>query len=258
MDQTTPRTVIITGASTGIGAAVALAFAVKGYRLSLGARRADRLAEVALSARELGAEVYAGPLDITDANSIDRFFAASEAALGIADVIVNNAGCSRPALLHEYEVDWLLTETATNFTGPILTTRRALQPLVARRRSADILFVSSDAVHSPRPHQTLYGAAKAGIENFANGLARELEGSGIRVTKVRLGPTVSEFGADWDFTNFAELVEHWRRFGLRDARLIGELMPTEAVAQAIVEVVEKPSGVWVDTIELQPAGVKQG
>ncbi len=251
------RTALITGASAGIGAAIALAFAAKGYRLCLGARRNERLEQVSRAAQDLGAEVCAAPLDVTDAQSVESFFDRSEREIGVADVIINNAGCSRPSALHEYETDWLLTEVATNFTGPILVTRRALQPLIDSGRAADIVFITSDAVKLPRPNQTLYGAAKAGIENFADGLAREIEGSGIRVTKIRLGPTVSEFGAEWDMAEFAHLVERWRHFGLRDARLLGELMPTEAVARAVLGVVEQPPGVWVDTLELQPAAKKR-
>lgn len=248
-----PRTVLITGASTGIGAAIAAAAAARGYRLALGARRRDRLAEVTEAARRLGAVAYAGELDVTQPPSIERFFADAAAAVGTADIVINNAGCSRPSKLHEYEVEWVRTETATNFLGPILVTRRALQTLLADKRSGDIVFISSDAVRSPRPMQTLYGAAKAGIENFATALALELEGSGIRVTKIRIGPTVSEFGAAWDLSEFAALAEKWRTFGLRDSRLLGELMPAEAVARAVLDAVEQPPGIWVDTIDLQPA-----
>lgn len=253
---TQPRTTLITGASSGIGAAIALAFAAHGHRLILGARRVDRLEAVAEAARQLGTTAHTGALDVTDADSIDRFFAAAEDAMGPADVLINNAGCSRPAALHEYDLDWLRTEVDTNFLGPILVTRRGLQPLVAGGRRGDVVFIGSDASHQPRPFQTLYGAAKAGIENLADGLARELEGTGIRVTKIRIGPTVSEFGATWDLAEFGHLVERWRRFGLRDARLLGQLMPTEAVAQTVLDVVEKPPGIWVDTIEVQPTAAK--
>lgn len=251
-----PRTALITGASSGIGAAIALAFAARGHRIVLGARRVDRLEKVAAAARQLGATTHTGSLDVTDADSIDRFFAEAEDAVGAADVLINNAGCSRPAALHEYDLQWLRTEVDTNFLGPILVTRRGLRPMVAAERGGDIVFIGSDASRQPRPFQTLYGAAKAGIENLADGLARELEGTGIRVTKVRIGPTVSEFGAAWDLAEFGQLVERWRKFGLRDARLLGQLMPTEAVAQAVIDVVEKPPGIWVATIEVQPTAAR--
>ena len=97
------RTVLITGASAGLGEAIALACAQEGWRLALGARRLDRLEDVARRARDLGAQVYAGPLDVGQEASVETFFGESETALGIADVIVNNAGLSKPGLLHHLE-----------------------------------------------------------------------------------------------------------------------------------------------------------
>lgn len=251
------RLALVTGASTGIGAALALGLAEAGFRLALGARRPDRLAEIAERARERGAVVHADRLDVADAASVERFFEGSERALGVADVVINNAGASRPAALHEYEVDWLETEVATNFLGPILVSRRALLSLRREGRSGDLVFIGSDATRRPRPQQVIYGAAKAGIENLADGLAMELEGTGIRVTKVRLGPTVSEFGAEWDLDQIGERVAYWRDYGLRDARLLGHLLPAETVAAAVIDAVNRPAGVWIDTIEIQPAAPRK-
>lgn len=247
------RTAVITGASAGIGYAVAEAMARRGWRLGLGARREDRLDAAAARMRELGTEVYAGALDITDAASIDRFFDRCEEQLGVADVIVNNAGASRPSAFQEYSIEWIQTEIATNLLGPILVTRRALQSLLADGRGGDVIFMGSDAALHPRPEQVLYGATKAGIENLANGLARELEGSGVRVTKIRIGPTLTEFGAEWNLDDFEERRQLWERHGLRDARLFGDLLDADAVAQAVLDAVTRPAGVWIDTIEIQPA-----
>ncbi|MGE4651282.1 MAG: SDR family NAD(P)-dependent oxidoreductase, partial [Myxococcota bacterium] len=84
------RTALITGASAGLGENIALACAKEGWRLALGARRRDRLEDVARRARDLGAEVYAGALDVGQEASVENFFGESEAALGCADVIINN------------------------------------------------------------------------------------------------------------------------------------------------------------------------
>ncbi len=243
---------MVTGASAGIGAAVALGLAGAGHAVALGARRTDRLEEVAGQARALGARVWAGSLDVSDPASVERFFAGCEKSLGVADVVINNAGGSRPSLLHEYPLDGLQSEVATNFLGPILVTRRALQPLREQGAPGDVIFVTSDAVRHPRPQQLLYGASKAGIENLASGLALELEGTGIRVTKLRLGPTFSEFGAAWDPAAMPALGDYWRHFGLRDGRLKGVMLPAEAISRAILHVIESPPDVWVDTLEVQP------
>src|SRR5262245_17574965 len=195
------RTALITGASSGIGAAIALEMAAQGWRIAIGARREDRLAEVGEEARARGAaKVYAGVLDVTEDASVERFFAASENVLGAADVIVNNAGASRFHWLEETDARWLRSEIETNLIGPILVTQRALVPLLAAGTHGDIVMMSSDAARRPRPGQLAYGASKAGLENYADALGMALEGSGIRVIKLRLGPALSEFALTWDLT----------------------------------------------------------
>ncbi|MCH2170577.1 SDR family NAD(P)-dependent oxidoreductase [Myxococcota bacterium] len=249
------HTVLITGASAGLGAAVALECAKHGWRLALGARREDRLAELADAARDLGAEVYAGPLDVTDESSIEHFFDAAEASVGCADVIVNNAGSSRPGLLHEMDPRQIRLEVETNLLGVLLVTRRAVAALVERGLPGDVVFMGSDAATNPRPGQATYSATKAGLEGLQTSLSRELEGTGVRMIKLRIGPTMSEFAAGWDNSPDAleARTELFRRFGLRDARHLGNAMGSEHVAEAIVYAVTRPRGVVVDTIDIHPA-----
>jgi NADP-dependent 3-hydroxy acid dehydrogenase YdfG len=258
--STQPRTAIVTGASSGLGAAIALEMAALGWKLAIGARREDRLGETAEKAREKGAAaVHAGVLDVTDEDSVERFFDASERALGPADVIVNNAGASRIHRLEETDATWLRTEVETNLIGPMLVTHRALAPLLAKGTEGDVVMVTSDAVRRPRPGQLAYGASKAGLENYAEALAQALEGTGVRVIKLRLGPALSEFSASWDLSPEAlqAQIEYWAAFGLRDARMLaqnnmGILMPDD-VAREVVHAVTQPRHVLIDTIELQPA-----
>jgi NADP-dependent 3-hydroxy acid dehydrogenase YdfG len=255
-----PRTALITGASSGIGAAIALEMAALGWKISIGARRADRLAQTAEKARAEGAAaVHAGALDVTDDASVEGFFEASESALGIADVIVNNAGASRFHWLEQTDAQWLRSEVETNLIGPMLVTHRALAPLLAAGAAGDVVMVSSDAARRPRPGQLAYGASKAGLENYADALSAALEGSGVRVIKVRLGPALSEFAVGWDLSPEAmqARTEYWASFGLRDARMVaqrnlGLLMPQD-VARQVVHAVTQPRHVLLDTIELQPA-----
>jgi NADP-dependent 3-hydroxy acid dehydrogenase YdfG len=255
-----PRTALVTGASSGLGAAMALEMAGLGWKLAIGARRTDRLNETAEKARAQGAaEVYAGALDVTDDASVERFFEASESALGTADVIVNNAGASRFHWIEQTDTRWLRREVETNLIGPMLVTHRALAPLLAARAPGDVVMVSSDAARRPRPGQLAYGASKAGLENYADALSMALEGTGVRVIKVRLGPAISEFGLAWNLTpdEMQARTAHWAEFGLRDARMMtrgamGILMP-EDVARAVVHAVTQPRHVLLDTIELQPA-----
>ncbi|MEE2665580.1 MAG: SDR family NAD(P)-dependent oxidoreductase [Myxococcota bacterium] len=249
-----PRRALITGASAGLGEAVALACASEGWQLALGARRQDRLDDVARRAREAGAEVYAGPLDVGDEDSVERFFEASEAAIGVADVIVNNAGLSKPGLLHERAAADIRSEVETNLLGLLFVTRRGVAALVEHEMRGDVVFMGSDAATNPRPGQATYSATKGALEVLCTSLARELEGTGVRVTRLRLGPTVSEFAAEWDLSPevLERRTEYFRRFGLRDARHYGSLMPAEEVARAILFAVERPPGVVIDTIDMYP------
>src|SRR5262245_8090814 len=252
---TESRTALITGASSGLGAAIALEMAPRGWKLAIGARRADRLAETAEKVRAQGAAaVYAGHLDVADDASVERFFEASEKAVGVADVIVNNAGVSRFHWLEETDPRWLRREIETNLIGPMVVTQRALTPLLASGTEADVVMVSSDAAQRPRPGQLAYGASKAGLENYSEALALALEGTGIRVIKLRLGPAISEFALGWDLTpeTMRKRTEHWASFGLRDARMVaqgnlGILMPDD-VPRAIVHAVTQPRHVLPDTV----------
>lgn len=247
-----PRTALITGASSGIGAAIARLFAERGWKLALGARGAERLNEFADSVRADSPHVFATTLDVSKSDSVDRFFTASEAALGVADVIVNNAGGSLPGALHERSVDGLRCEVEINLLGPLWVARRALQGLFEREISrGDLVFISSDAATLPRPRQATYGATKAGIEQLARALALELEGTGIRSTIVRVGPTGgTDFGARWDAAGLPALLAYWQRFGLqRDLR---SLLAPEDVARAVLCAVDRPAGVHFDLVEVQP------
>jgi len=257
---TESRTALITGASSGIGAAIALEMAALGWKLAIGARRADRLAETAEQARAQGAaKVYAGDLDVTDDASVARFFDASEAALGTADVIVNNAGASRFHWLEETDPRWLRSEVETNLIGPMAVTHRALTPLLAAGMDGDIVMMTSDAARRPRPGQLAYGASKAGLENYSEALNLALEGTGIRVIKLRLGPALSEFAMNWDLAPEAtqKRTEYWASFGLRDARMLAQenlsILTAEDVARAVVHAVAQPRHMLLDTIEIQPA-----
>jgi NADP-dependent 3-hydroxy acid dehydrogenase YdfG len=257
---TESRTALVTGASSGLGAAIALAMASLGWKIAIGARRADRLATTAEQVRARGAaNVFAGDLDVADDASVARFFDGSEAAVGVADVIVNNAGASRFQWLHETDPRWLRTEIETNLLGPMLVTHRALAPLLSAGTEADVVMMSSDAARRPRPGQLAYGASKAGLENYSEALRMSLEGTGIRVITVRLGPALSEFAVSWDLTPEAtrQRTEHWASFGLRDARMLAQgnlgLLTPDDVAREVVHAVTQPRHVLQDTIELQPA-----
>ncbi len=243
------RTVVVTGASAGLGVAMARAFGELGWRVAIGARRMDRLSATAALTREAGGEVLAHVLDVADPESVEAFFAAVEARFGPAEVVVNNAGLDRPGRIQELDPEEIRYEMAVNLLGPIYTSRRAVPAMLRAARPADLIFVTSDAARNARPQQSVYTASKAGLEGFSRALSMELEGTPIRCTIVRPGPAASEYAAAWDPAKIAELLPYWQRYGLQ--RHVG-FMPPEAVARAVVVAATTPTGVVLDTIEVQP------
>jgi NAD(P)-dependent dehydrogenase (short-subunit alcohol dehydrogenase family) len=243
------RMAIVTGASSGIGRAIALEFAGLGWSVAIGARRTDRLEDAAVDARERGGQAFVHRLDVTDPQSIAAFFAAAQDALGPVDVLVNNAGVASPGWLDRVPVEALQREVATNLLGPILMSRLAIGSWHGEGRGGDLVFVTSDATRHPRPRMAAYTATKAGLEAFSQALAMELEGSGVRSTTVRVGPTLTDFGFEWPVDDLADLMGYWPRFGLQ--RHAG-VLDASAVARAVVTAVTAPAGVHFDTIEVQP------
>lgn len=241
---------IVTGASSGIGRAIAPALGELGWAVAVGARRVDRLQETAEEIGAAGGEPFAHPLDVTDPKSVDVFFDAAERALGPVEVVVNNAGMAVPGALHTANVVDLEREVATNLLGPMYVSRRAIASMLERETAGDLVFISSDAARNARPRMAAYSATKAGVELLARSLAMELEGTRIRSTTVRIGPTLTEFGFGWDMEQLQQLMAFWPKYGLQ--RHAG-VLDAGAVARAVVFVVTAAEGVHIDTIEVQPA-----
>lgn len=249
-----PRTVVVTGASSGIGAATAVAFGALGWPVALGARRLDRLEETARRIEDAGGRAFVHALDVSDEGSIDAFVGAAEKDLGHVDVLVSNAGMSRLNLLHDASPEDLRYEIAVNLTGPMLIARRVI-PGMCARRAGDLVFVGSENAVRPRPYQPAYSAAKAGLEGLAAVLAMELEGTGVRSTLVRVGPTGSEFGASMETEVLHRALAAWKYWGVQRHL---HWMPASAVAAAIVRTVQAPiEDSHTTLVEVMPGGRKR-
>jgi NAD(P)-dependent dehydrogenase (short-subunit alcohol dehydrogenase family) len=242
------RPAVITGASSGIGQAAAKALAALGHPVALGARRVAECEETAAAIRADGGEAVAIHLDLADGDSVEQFAKAAVETLGGIEIVVSNAALNMAGSVLDTGSDAFEGVLQVNVSG---THRliRSLAPAMTERRRGDIVFVTSDVVERPRPSMAAYVTSKWGLEGYVRSLQMELEGTGVRATIVRPGPTLTGMGMDWDPDVTAEVIDRWAAWGF--ARHSNFMRPA-GVAQAIVAVVTLPRGTHATVIELQP------
>ncbi|MBK6439129.1 MAG: SDR family oxidoreductase [Candidatus Microthrix sp.] len=242
------RVAVVTGASSGIGAATAKSLAAAGHPVVLGARRTERLDDLAAEITDAGGEAAAVALDLTDDASIEAFAKEALAAFGPIDVVVSNAGDVYPASALGIDPDDFVRAVQINLTGAHRLVNRLGRQMVEAGHG-DLVFVTSDVVVRQRTHMAGYVAAKSGLEGLARAMQMELEGTGVRATMVRPGPSSTEQGTTWSEDTVNEVMPHWSAWGhLRHA---GALRPQE-IADVITYVVAVPKGTHLTLVEIQP------
>lgn len=242
------RTAVVTGASSGIGAATALTLAAGGYPVAVGARREEKLTELVQQIRDAGGEAVGHRLDVSSTESVEEFAAKVTADLGEIEVVVSSAAQLAPGTIHEVDSDRISHELDVNIVGTHRLVRAFVPGMVERRRG-DLVVVSSDVAVRARPFMSAYTAGKWGLEGLAHAMQMELEGTGVRVSIVRPGPTWSEMGMDWDPEDAAAVLDGWGKFG--HARHHHFLQP-QPHADAIKAIVDAPRGVHLNLIEVSP------
>lgn len=186
------KVVLITGASSGIGASLARRFAREGSSLVLIARRADRLAALAEELRRLTKTVHTISGDLCEPDAIPKIVAEARDRTGPVDVLVNNAGAGEYGRFADQDVKALHMMIELNTRALIQLTHAILPQMIERHRGA-ILNIASTAAFQPTPYMAVYGATKSFVLSFSVSLWRELAGSGIHVTCVCPGPVKTEF-----------------------------------------------------------------
>ncbi len=247
-EQPTRRPAAIAGASSGIGAETARALAAAGFPVALGARRTDRCEALAAEIRADGGEAVAHPLDVADGSSVADFAEKVAADLGAVEVVISNAALIGPGSLLETAPERLYDEVNVNLLGPHRLIR-AFVPSMVERKRGDIVFVSSDVAVRARPFMGGYSATKSGLEGLVASLQMELEGTGVRASIVRPGPTWSEMGMDWDADRAAFVLDQWVKWG--QARH-SHFLKARAIADAITTVVRAPRGVHISPVDVNP------
>ncbi|HEU4412338.1 MAG TPA: SDR family oxidoreductase [Polyangiaceae bacterium] len=234
------ETVLITGASSGIGEAAARQFAAGGARLVLVARRAERLEALAAS---LPSPCHVLALDVRDGPGVERALAALPAEFAEVSVLVNNAGGAlglEPAQRADWD-DWQ-TMVDVNITALLRVTRALLPGMVARRRG-HIINLGSVAGSYPYPGGNVYGAAKAFVAQFALNLRSDLAGTNVRVTNVEPGMVETEFS-----------LVRFKGDGARAQAVYENMKPLgpDDIAEVLVWCATRPPHVNINRVELMP------
>ena len=240
---------IITGASSGIGRATAMAFAEKGLKLSLLARSERDLSEVATEVMDRGAsDVRYFVCDVREEAEVNRAIASTLDHFGRIDVLINSAGLSLNGEVDGYSLEDWRTVIDTNLTGTFLTCRGVI-PAMKRQDGGQIINISSGAGKNGIKEMAAYCAAKFGVIGFTESLALEVRNRNVRVAVLIPGSVA---------TGFSRVA---RRAGSRDSdnggsREIGYAMTADEVASVIVVMLEQPAQAWMSEVTLRPLNLE--
>lgn len=188
----TGKTALITGASSGIGAALADWLASKGLHVALTARRGQRLKEVASAIEMRGGKAWVHACDISQAGARERLVSSLKAEFGSVDILINNAGFGWYGYFHHMNWGDAKKMLAVNVEAAAQLSHLLL-PGMLSRGSGHIINISSIAGGLPNQGIAMYAGSKAFLDAFTTVLHRELRGSGVHVSSVRLGPVRTEF-----------------------------------------------------------------
>jgi len=189
MPRLSGATILITGASRGLGRALGLAAAREGATLTLCARGSEELEAVAEACRQQGADVLAVTADVADARDVERLASTALSRFGVIDILVNNASDLGPVplpYLADAAPSALEPVLRANVLGPLRLTQAVLGGMLLRGRGL-VVNISSDAAVNGYPGWGLYSASKAALDALTRSWAAELEGTGVRVISVDPG-----------------------------------------------------------------------
>lgn len=241
MSAPTKPLVVITGASSGIGASTATRFAKEGFRLALTARRLDRLQQLR---KELKGEISTFELDVCSAKAVAEVFQQIEQKQGPIDILVNNAGCSfglEPAYQGNIE-EWDQC-IDTNIKGLLYCTRMVL-PTMVKLNQGHLINLGSVAARYPYPGGNVYGGTKAFVRQFSFNLKADLLGTKVRVSCIEPGLVGgTEFSVvrfRGDEVRAAKVYEH------------SEALRPEDIADVIYFCHSVPLHVNINTVEVMP------
>ena len=221
---------VVTGASSGIGAATAIALARHGSNVALVARRADRLEEVARQVEDAGGTAHVIPLDVRDGTGLAGAIDATVERWGHLEILVNNAGYGYWERTIDADPEQWRQEVDVNLVAPMFATSAALAHMTAAG-AGHIVNVSSLASRGPAPMGAGYAASKAALNVFSDSVLVDLNRQGIKVTLIETGEVATEMQSDEDIASM-------------------NMLDAQDVADAIVYALTRPSRVCISDIQM--------
>ncbi len=237
---TTPKVVLITGASSGIGEATALLLARQGRHVVLGARRTERLAALTAAIRAEGGSASFRALDVTQAADMQAFVDGASQAHGRVDVLINNAGVMPLSKLEERKLDEWNRMIDVNIRGVLHGIAAAL-PVMQAQGAGQIVNLASIGAYTVSPTAAVYCATKFAVAAISEGLRQEVGGA-LRVTLVSPGVTESELAESISDPHAREHMRAFRRVAITP----------DAIARAIAFAIAQPDDVDVSEIVVRP------
>jgi len=229
---------VVTGASAGIGAAVARALAAAGMRVVLGARRGERLADVCAEIRTQGGSADFVATDMRDEAQVERLIDTAVERHGQIDALINNAAIGTVRTIAEGRTEEWRAILDTNVLGTLVACRAALRHMLPRGRG-DILNMTSASAHEAWPYLAVYAASKAAIHTLSRGLRAEVAAQGIRVMTIEIHNVAgTDFASNFEAAVLPAAIRRWEQLGLlsRESPMLGP----EAVACAVVFQLSQP------------------
>lgn len=239
MSEIKGKVVLVTGASSGIGEAIARLLAGRGARVVVGARRTDRLETLVAEIAAAGGEARFRALDVTDRGDVKAFVDFAKAEFGQVDVLVNNAGVMPLSPLSALKFDEWDRMISVNING-VLNGIGAVLPLMESQGSGQIINVASIGAHAVYPTAAIYCATKFAVRAISDGLRQET--NRIRVTTISPGVVESEL-AD-------SITDPAAKAGMDEFRKVA--LTPDAIARAVAFAIEQPADVDVSEMIVRP------
>ena len=236
------KVTIITGASSGLGAATARYLAARGATVVLGARRSARIEALADELKRTGTQALAMTTDVTDREQVKALVDAAVQNFGRVDVMLNNAGLMQQSPLERLKVDEWDNMIDINIKG-VLYGIAAAMPHMQRQKAGHIINVSSVAGHKITPAGAVYSATKHAVWAISEGLRQEVKAYNIRTTVISPGAVATELPSHiTDPQSATGMQQYYENFAI----------PADAFARAVVFAIEQPDDVDINEILFRP------